>query len=147
MDHLAIMKKSWGLTKKILSGEKTIETRWYKNKYKPWDQIRVGEIVYFKDSGDPVTVKATVAKVEQFENFDEIQIKNILTRYSAEDLRTTDIAPEIINYTTGKKFCIVIHLTNPQPVEPFAIDKTGYGAMSSWICVEDINQIKSTYII
>ena len=27
MDHVAIMKKSLGLTRKILSGEKTIESR------------------------------------------------------------------------------------------------------------------------
>lgn len=30
MEHVAIMKKSWGLTRKILSGEKTIESRWYR---------------------------------------------------------------------------------------------------------------------
>jgi len=31
MQHIAIMKKSWRLTEKILAGEKTLETRWYKN--------------------------------------------------------------------------------------------------------------------
>ena len=44
MEHLAIMKKSWNLTKKILSSEKKIESRWYKSKYPPWNKIKEGEL-------------------------------------------------------------------------------------------------------
>ena len=32
MEHVAIMKKSWGLIEKILSEEKTAESHWYKTK-------------------------------------------------------------------------------------------------------------------
>jgi len=39
MKHLAIMRKSWGLTDKILNGRKKIESRWYFVKYRPWDSI------------------------------------------------------------------------------------------------------------
>jgi len=34
MEHVAIMRKAWGLTDKILSGQKKIESRWYSVKYK-----------------------------------------------------------------------------------------------------------------
>ena len=37
MEHLAIMKKEWKLTEKIITGEKRIESRWYKDKYPPWN--------------------------------------------------------------------------------------------------------------
>ena len=66
MDHVAIMKKSWKLTDKIISGKKIIESRWYKNKYTPWDKIKRGDMVYFKNSGEPVAIKALVTKVLQF---------------------------------------------------------------------------------
>lgn len=66
MQHLAIMRKSWGLTQKILDGRKKIESRWYSVKCRPWDQIESGEIIYFKDSGEPVKLKAEVSKVMQF---------------------------------------------------------------------------------
>ena len=56
MQHLAIMKKSWNLTDKILTGKKKIESRWYKNKYKPWNKIKTEDVVYFKDSGIPVKI-------------------------------------------------------------------------------------------
>lgn len=66
MEHLAIMRKSWELTDKILNGQKKIESRWYSVRYKPWGAIKKGETVYFKDSGGPVKIKAEVSRVIQF---------------------------------------------------------------------------------
>jgi len=57
MDHIAIMKKSWGLTEKILSRRKIIESRWYSAMRKPWNKIKEGKTVYFKNSGEPVTMR------------------------------------------------------------------------------------------
>jgi len=43
-------------------GEKQIESRWYVNKINPWNKVKVGDTVYFKNSGDPVTAKVRVKK-------------------------------------------------------------------------------------
>lgn len=51
MHHIAIMNGPWNLIPKILSGEKTIESRWYRTRRAPWGGIRAGDTVYFKDSG------------------------------------------------------------------------------------------------
>lgn len=142
MDHVAIMKRSWGLTQKILTGEKTIETRWYKARYTPWNKIKRGDTIYFKDSGEPVTVKAVVSKVEQYKDLDEEKANEILKMYSHKDLGTTDIIPAVREYTTNKRYCIVTHLRNPQAVKPFEIDKSGYGSMSAWLCTDNINKLK-----
>ena len=66
MEHVAIMKRSWGLIPKILNGSKTVESRWYQRRYAPWNKIKKGEKIYFKDSAEPVTIKAEVSKVLQF---------------------------------------------------------------------------------
>lgn len=79
MDHVAIMKKSWGFLPVILSGEKTIESRWYLNRAVPWGRINAGDRVYFKDSGQPVSAVAHVAKVLQFENVTPRRIRDILS--------------------------------------------------------------------
>ena len=141
MVHIAIMKKSWGLTQKILSGEKTIETRWYKHKSKPWDCINKEETIYFKDSGEPVTAKATISKIEQFENLDSRKRNNLLKKYSQKDLGTTRITNEIAEYVDNKKYAIIIHLKNPKAIKPFNIDKTDFGMMSAWLCVDDLSEI------
>ena len=85
MDHVAIMKKSWGLTQKILSGQKKIESRWYKSKHPPWGKIGKGDIVYFKDSGEPVSVKTEVEKVVSFSDLTPEKVRHILDEYGNDD--------------------------------------------------------------
>lgn len=143
MHHLAIMKKSWWLTQKILTGQKTIETRRYMNKSAPWDKITAGDVVFFKDSGSPITVKATVSQVDQFADLDEKKRNAILQKYSYADIWTDIILPEILDYVKWKKYCIIIHLKNPcSVVAPFEVNKSGYGMMSAWITLENISTIQ-----
>lgn len=142
MDHLAIMKKSWKLTGKILSGDKTIESRWYLSRYPPWDRIASGDIVYFKDSGDPVTLKAEVEKVLQFSELTPKRVNEILHEYGDGNGLGIAELPMYYNRFKDKRYCILVFLKNPRKIEPFEIDKTGFGMMSAWICVDDINKIK-----
>ena len=141
MDHVAIMKKSWGLTGKILTGEKTVESRWYKTKHSPWDRIKPGDTVYFKDSGEPVSIKAKVTKVLQLDNLIPEKTKEILSKYGKADLGTSDIMPEIKRYVSGKKYCILVFFNNVEKIKPFNIDKTGFGSMSAWITVDKVEKI------
>ena len=142
MQHIAIMKKSWKLLPKILKGEKTIESRWYDNKYSPWNKIKKEEIIYFKDSGEPVTIKAEVDKVIQYENLTPTRVKQILSKYGVKDgLGINDIL-KFYKRFKNKKYCILIFLKNPKEIKPFNIDKAGLGTMSAWLCVDKISKIK-----
>ena len=142
MEHIAIMRKSWGLTQKILSGQKKIESRWYSVKYKPWDRIKEGEMVYFRDSGDPIKIKAEVSKVVQFADLTPKRVKEILDKYGHDDGLEKEKASEFFERFKNKKYCMLIFLKNPQKIKPFEIDKTGFGAMSAWITLDDISKIK-----
>lgn len=142
MEHIAIMKKSWNLTQKILSGEKKIESRWYLNKSAPWGKIHSGETVYFKDSGEPVSLKAEVAKVLEFSELTPAAVKEILGQYGGVDGIKVSDADKFYERFKDKRYCILIFLKDPQKIEPFDINKSGFGNMAAWMCVEDINAIK-----
>ncbi len=142
MQHIAIMKKSWGLTEKVISGQKKIESRWYKSKYAPWDKIKPEEIVYFKNSSEPVTIKTEVKQVLQFSNLTPERVQEILNKYGDDDGIEKSDTPKFFELFKNKKYCMLIFLKNPQKIAPFEIDKTGFGAMCAWICVDDINKIK-----
>ena len=142
MEHIAIMRKSWGLTQKILNGQKKIESRWYSVKYKPWNRIKENEMVYFKDSGEPVRLKAEVRKVMQFSDLNPNRVKEILDEYGDDDGIEKEKIPEFFERFKDKKYCMLIFLKNPQEIKPFEIDKTGFGAMSAWITVDNISKIK-----
>jgi ASC-1-like (ASCH) protein len=142
MDHLAIMKKSWRLLPKILSGEKTIESRWYKNRVSPWGKIKKGEIIYFKDSGNPVTLRAEVSEVLQFSELTPTTVEKILFKYAARAGISKKDINKYYKLFKDKNYCLLVFLKNQKTVDPFEIDKSGFGLMSAWITVKDINLIK-----
>jgi ASC-1-like (ASCH) protein len=142
MDHVAIMKKSWGLLPQILSGHKTIETRSYENRCAPWEKIKIGETVFFKNSGEPVTVQAEVEKIMQFENLTPSKIKTILKEYGRADGIEKEKIGEFFKLFKNKKYCLLIFLKNPTPVKPFDINKSGFGSMSAWLTTPNISKIK-----
>jgi len=142
MEHLAIMKKSWNLTRKILTGEKTIESRWYKTRRPPFDKIRIGDVIYFKDSGEPVRMKAEVSDVKQFSDLIPDKVHDILKEYGSRDGIEKQKISKFFELFKDKKYCILIFLKNPVAIRPFGINKKGYGSMSAWICVNKIDDIK-----
>lgn len=142
MQHIAIMKKSWGLAKKIFNGQKKIESRWYMAKYAPWDRVKEGEVVYFKDSGDPVSLKAEVEKIIQFSDLTPNKVKEILAEYGDDDGIEKEKIPEFFERFKNKKYCLLIFLKNPRKINSFEINKKGFGMMAAWMVVKNVNKIK-----
>ena len=143
MDHVAILSKSRKLLPKILNGTKTIESRWYVNKIAPWDRIKTGDTVYFKNSGENVTAKAGVSKVLQYANLTEPKIQEILKEYGVR----IGIDPSEFNNrakakSQNKNYAILIFLRDVKSIKPLKINKTGFGASCAWMCVGNINNPK-----
>ncbi|MBR9677031.1 hypothetical protein GOV04_02725 [Candidatus Woesearchaeota archaeon] len=140
MEHLAIMKKSLDYLEKIKSGEKVIESRWYSSRISPWNKIRKGDFVYFKNSGCAVTLKSKVKKVIQYDDLTPNKIKVVLSEFG-KDIGIKDLKT-FFEEVKSKRYCILIFLENIKEISPFFIDKIGFGIMSAWISIENINQIK-----
>lgn len=135
------MKKSWKLIDKILSGTKKIESRWYMARIAPWDRINEGDKVYFKDAGQPVTAKADVERVIQYDNYSEDELRKVLEMYG-KDISFRSPLDDVFEWARKRKYCILIFLKNPQKVGPFNIDKTGFGCSCAWVCINSIEEIK-----
>lgn len=134
------MKKSWNLIPKIISGEKSIESRWYQTKRAPWDKASIGDTVFFKNTGESVIAKATVSEIMQFEIGSISDAVRIIEKYG-KDICLVNQNPA----SWGKlpKYCILLRLRSPMVLStPFKIDKKGFGMMSAWITVEDIFAIQ-----
>ncbi len=135
MDHLAILKKKW--LEKILSGEKIIESRWYKQKRTPYQKIAKGDMIYFKETGKPVTAKAAVKEALFFDALTEEKLREILQKYGRQINMTLEAVPRLLD----KKYCTLVVLENIQKIQPFQINKKGYGIQSAWITVDNIGKI------
>ncbi len=143
MVHIAIMNKKKALISKIVSGEKTIESRWYVSKIAPWDRIKKEETIYFKESGGLVTAKALVKDVLQFDGLNESKIFEILNKYGKQIGFQPTQHKKWARYNSNKKYCILIFLEKPQYIEPFKADKTGFGTGCAWMCIENIEKVRT----
>ena len=141
MDHVAIMRKSWNLIPKILDGRKKIESRWGVNKVAPWGKVKVGDRVYFKNSGEPIVAVAQVSKVRELENLSPQKIKEILEEYGSDGDISISNFEEMSNWAKNKRYCTLIYLVNPRKIKPFNIDKTGFGSASAWLTTENVTNI------
>lgn len=139
MHHIAIMNKSWRLIPKILSGEKTIESRWYQTRRAPWNRIAVGDEVFFKNSGEPIIARSIVSKVLQFEPKTNDDLQNIVDTYGNAICLLNRNAKV---WSKKPKYCILVFLDNPEEIEPFYINKKGFGISNAWIALPDIAAIK-----
>ncbi len=137
MDHLAILNKKLKLLDKIISGEKTIESRWYKSKKTPYNNIKSEDRVYFKESGEPVTVRSKVENALFFESLSKKKIISILEKYGKEICIPVSYSKNL----TGKNFCILVFLKDVEKVKPFSIGKKGYGMMAAWITLSSISNV------
>lgn len=141
MDHVAIMNPKLALIDQILTGDKTIESRWLKNRSSPYGRVLAKDTIYFKQSGGLILAKAVVKKVVQYDNLDQITAEKVVNKYGGLgkiNLQQIDN----LSWLSGKKYCVLIWLDNPQKVIPFKINKAGFGIGSAWIIVENIAKIR-----
>ncbi|MEK6921860.1 MAG: hypothetical protein AABX82_08275 [Nanoarchaeota archaeon] len=142
MDHLAILDAKRKLLEKILRKEKTIESRWYVHKKAPYQQIKEGEVIYFKETGNPVTAKARVSKVLFFDKLSLKKVQEILKKYGKKIGFNKITKKNAFEKYKNKKYCTLIFLSNIEKIKSFTINKKGYGLMCAWITVKNIDRIR-----
>lgn len=140
MHHVAIMNPSWKLIPKILSGEKQIESRWYQTRRAPWNRVQKGDVIFFKDSGKPVTVRALVSYVWQFEMSSIKEAQSIVNLYGD---KICLIEKNVFRWKSSPRYCILMKLSHPQKLKkPFHISKRGFGSSTAWITIPHIDSIR-----
>ncbi len=140
MHHVAIMNKSWNLIPKILSGEKSIESRWYQTKRTPWNKAKSGDIVFFKNAGEPIIATAVVGEIKQFEIHGINDVLQIVEKYGQ---KICLVNPDPKSWKKLARYCILLSLQIPTKIDtPFQINKKGFGTGAAWITIQDVGSIK-----
>lgn len=128
MFHIAILhKKYYNL---ILSGKKTIESRFSFNKIAPYNKVKVGETIYLKESGKNITARAKVKDVKFFELNPEI-VEDIRVKYG-NNIGVADI--DSWNKTKQKKFGTLVWLENVETINEIKINRS---CGTAWFVLEN----------
>ena len=128
MQHIAILKQPF--FDMVLSGEKTIESRWSMVKVAPYKKVSVVDKILLKETGKDVTATANVKKVQFYELTPEI-VEDIRIKYGKQ-IGTDKF--EDWKSTLQKKYCTLIWLDEVTPVAPIKVKRSN-GA--GWIVLKD----------
>lgn len=129
--HLAIFTKEY--LNRILTGQKTVETRFSQKKIPPFGQVQVGDYVYMKLSGEDIKGRFKVKKVIYFENLDPKDWDLIETHYlgvTSSGDKSTDI--QFLSKKETAKYGTLIFIGNVEQfiTPPITIPKKD---LRSWV--------------
>lgn len=138
MDHVVFLNKRFKGLQKIIQGEKRAESRWANGKRSPHGRVSKGDRLFFKDTGNPVTVTAEVVDVKNFFKLEREEIQKVIQEYND----TISMTEKEIEFALQKKCGVIIFFDNVKEIEPFNVDKSDFTSMADWIIVDDVNKIR-----
>jgi hypothetical protein len=77
---------------RVLSGEKTVESRFLQVRIAPFDRVAPGDHLLLKQVGGPIVAKATAAVVRQFADLTPARVLNLTNTFRDELRLDADFA-------------------------------------------------------
>ena len=140
MDHVVYVDKKAGEITKILEGAKTMIIRGAAGRKMPYGRVECGDILYLIENDGSGLVKAQ-AMVSSVLNSDKMT-KDESAALVEEHQDMLQLTKTQIKRWAGKRYLVLIGISDPEVVEPFTIDKRDYGNMDDWLPVEEIANVR-----
>ena len=140
MDHIVYLDAKANEFENLLSGHKTMIIRGATGRKLPHGRVNAGDVLYFinNNAEGRVRAKAKVKNAFHSEKMTEDESR-ALVKQNQPKLSLTD---KQIQRWAGKRYIVLIEVTDVKEVPPFAIDKSNHGHMDDWLPVEKIDSVK-----
>jgi hypothetical protein len=139
MDHVVYVDTKAEELQKILSGSKSMIIRGATGRKMPYGRVDEGDILYFiENKGDGlIKAKAEVISVFNSEKLTVEESKNLVE----ENQPKLNLTNSQIKRWAGKRYLVLIEITDVSEISPFVIDKSNYGNMDDWLPVGEISEV------
>jgi hypothetical protein len=140
MDHVVYLDANAKELDSLLSNKKTMIIRGATGRKMPYGRVNRGDVLYFINNNSEGLILAK-AKVESVFNSDKLneQESARLVENHQDRLHLTQ---DQFKRWAGKRYLVLIALSEVEKVEPFRIDKSDYGNMDDWLPVEEIDKVR-----
>lgn len=139
MDHVVYLDAKAGEMEKILSGEKSMIIRGAAGRKMPYGRVNPGDMLYLINNNAEGVVKAR-ARVSQVLNSEKMTKDESITLVE-QNQGKLNLIPAQIKRWAGKRYLVLIDVSDVEAVTPFSIDKSEYGNMDDWLPVENIKRV------
>ena len=140
MDHIVYVDAKASELEKLLDGTKTTIIRGAAGRKMPYGRVNPGDVLYLINNNAEGLIRAK-AKVKNVFNSEKMTKEDSIQLLS-ENQEKLQLTPHQKKRWAGKRYLVLIEVSEASEIEPFSIDKSGYGNMDDWLPVEDIRQVK-----
>ena len=140
MDHVVYLDTKARELEKLLAGEKSMIVRGAAGRKLPYGRVDTGDRLFFiQNNGDGmVRASGRVGGVFHSEKLTDDQSSQLLKTHQPK----LALTPEQVKRWAGKRYLVLVEVTNIRAADPFSIDRSEYGNMDDWLLVEKIERVR-----
>ena len=140
MDHVVYLDANAKELDLLLSNSKRMIIRGATGRKMPYGRVNQNDMLYFINNNAEgiILAKAKVKSVFNSDKMSESESSQLINNHQ-EKLQLTKKQYE---RWAGKRYLVLIEISEAEKVEPFRIDKSNYGNMDDWLPVEDIDKVR-----
>jgi hypothetical protein len=140
MDHVVYLDANAKELDLLFSNKKAMIIRGATGRKMPYGRVSQGDILYFINNNAEgiILAKANVINIINSDKMSESESAQLINQHQ-EKLQLTKKQYE---RWAGKRYLVLIEISNVEKVGPFRIDKSNYGNMDDWLLVEEIEKVK-----
>lgn len=140
MDHVVYLDANSKELELLLAGEKTMIIRGATGRKLPYGRVFPKDVLYFINNNAEGLVRAC-AKVKSVLNSDKLTAEES-TRLVDQYQDRLKLTKKQVDRWAGKRYLVLIEVSDVAHLEPFRIDKSDYGNMDDWLPVEQIKSVR-----
>ena len=140
MDHVVYLDAKAKEFDSLLSARKTMIIRGAAGRKLPHGRVNKDDILYFINNNAEglILAKAKVKSVFNSDKMSEEESIQLVNGYQDK----LQLTKQQFDRWAGKRYLVLIEVTEFEKVEAFQIDKSSYGNMDDWLPVEQIDKVR-----
>jgi hypothetical protein len=140
MDHIVYLDHNAKELENLKSGKKTMIIRGAMGRKLPYGRVNEGDTLYFiENKGDGIVkARANVHDVLNSNKLPREESVELVEKYQDKLLLDTGLMKRF----AGKRYLVLIKISEFEAIEPFSIDRSQYGNMDDWLPVGKIESVR-----
>lgn len=140
MDHIVYLDTKAKEFEKLKDNSKLMIIRGAAGRKMPYGRVYENDVLYFINNNGEGVVKSK-AKVKSVFNSEKMEKEESILLVETNQ-KKLNLSPAQVKKWAGKRYLVLIEISDFEEINSFAIDKSKYGNMDDWLPVEQIENVK-----
>lgn len=140
MDHVVYLDAKSQELENLIEEKKTMIIRGATGRKIPYGRVEINDTLYFLNNNGEGEIKAK-AKVKSVLNSEKME-KEASIELVQKNQNKLQLTKQQFQKWAGKRYLVLIEITQFESIPSFKIDKSEYGNMDDWLPVEKIEKVR-----